>query len=169
VNILYIGGPLHISSGEERLLGYRKAHKKLGVPVKEEMIRITNITAGASRDAIIQAIRKKLSFTAIVAFSDVMAYEILYTLRGYALSRYFALPIVGCDNICEKLMIPLSFPSVGSNGDEASVAVDLLLRKIRGDKETKPSVTVLDVELKHSFYNYEYSQKVSEYPEIHFL
>jgi DNA-binding LacI/PurR family transcriptional regulator len=145
VNILFIGGPLHISSGRERLQGFRNAHKKAGLPIKENLIRITRITAGASGEAVKQALTEKVPFTAILAFSDLMAYEILCTLRIQNENQQAAM--VGFDNIQGKLMLPVSLPSVDSHGDEASLAVELLMKRIREPTE-KPSHIVLDVELK---------------------
>jgi LacI family transcriptional regulator len=143
-NILYAGGPLYISSGTDRLLGYRNAHEKRGVPVKEELIKITDIKEGKTRDAIIQALKDKIPFTAVMAHSDLMAYEIIYALKG----RLPQIQITGCDNIQEKLMVPLDFPTVGSKDDEAKLCVDILMDKIQNKANGKPAVKVLDVELK---------------------
>jgi LacI family transcriptional regulator len=147
VNILYIGGPLYISSGTDRLGGFRNAHKKKGIPVNKNMIRITNITAGASGEAILQVLREGLPFTAIVAFSDLMAYEILYTLENHARDRYAHISIVGFDDIREKILFPVYFPSIRCIEDEAEICVDTLMQKIHGRKN-RPAVRFLDVELR---------------------
>jgi LacI family transcriptional regulator len=147
VNILYIGGPLYISSGTDRLRGFRNAHREKGIPVNENMIRITNITAGASGEAILQVLREGLPFTAVVAFSDLMAYEILYTLENHAYDRYTHISIVGFDDIREKILFPVNFPSIRCIEDEAETCVDILMQKIHGRKNS-PSVRFLDVELR---------------------
>ncbi|AEF80926.1 LacI family DNA-binding transcriptional regulator [Leadbettera azotonutricia] len=143
-NILYAGGPLYISSGTDRLQGYRDAHKKRGIRVKEDLIKITDIKEGKTRDAIIQVLKDKIPFTAIMAHSDLMAYEIIYALRG----RFPHIQVTGCDNLQEKLMIPLNFPTVGSKEDEAKLCIDILMDKIQNKIGGKPVVKVLDVVLK---------------------
>ncbi|MDR2184769.1 MAG: LacI family transcriptional regulator [Treponema sp.] len=150
VNILYIGGPLHISSGADRLQGYRNAHKKREIPVKEEMIRITRITAGAGLEVIDQILGEDLPFTAVVAFSDLVAYEILCALGNYTKDKYTHIPIVGFDNIREKIMFPVYFPSIDSRENAAKICVELLLKKIQEGESHKPVLRILDVELKHT-------------------
>jgi LacI family transcriptional regulator len=150
VNILYIGGPLYISSGTDRLQGYRNAHKKNGISINENMIRITNITAGASSEAILRVLEEGLSFTAIVAFSDLMAYEILYALEKYAKNRYSHVFIVGFDDIREKIMLPVNFPSIRCIENEAQACVDILMQKMHNSWKNKPSVKFLDVEIRYS-------------------
>jgi LacI family transcriptional regulator len=147
VNILYIGGPLYISSGEDRLQGYRNALKKKNIPVNRDMIRITNITAGASGEAIRQALDEGLPFTGIVAFSDLMACEILYTLEKQGQGRYSYVSIVGFDDIREKIMFPVSFPSVRCIQDEARICMDILIQKMH-NRKNRPEVNFLDVELR---------------------
>jgi LacI family transcriptional regulator len=150
VNILYIGGPLYISSGTDRLQGYRNAHKKNGIPVNENMIRITNITAGASSEAILQVLQEGLPFTAIVAFSDLMAYEILYVLEKHAKNRYSHISIASFDDIREKIMLPVNFPSIRCIENHAQACVDILMQKMHNSWKNKPAVRFLDVEMRYS-------------------
>jgi LacI family transcriptional regulator len=146
VNILYIGAPLYISSGADRLQGYRNAFSERGLPVNEKLIRIISAMEGKSREIIIEALEEKLPFTAVMAFSDLVAYEILYALRD----RFNHIEVIGCDNIQEKLLLPLNFPSIDSVDDEARICVEILLDKIQNRTRKKPIVFVLDVELKNT-------------------
>jgi LacI family transcriptional regulator len=143
VNILYIGAPLYISSGKDRLQGYRNAFRKWNLPVKEEMIQITSVMEGRTRDTIINILEEGPSFTAVMAHSDLMAYEVLYALQG----RFNHIEVIGCDNIQGKLMFPLSFPSIDSLDDEARICVELLLNRINSKNNSKPKLVILDVEL----------------------
>jgi LacI family transcriptional regulator len=143
VNILYVGAPLYISSGKDRLQGYRRAFKKRNLPIKEEMIQITGAMEGRTRDVIIDILENGPSFTAVMAHSDLMAYEVLYALRD----RLTHIEVIGCDNIQSKLMLPLSFPSIDSLDDEARICVELLLSRINNKNKNMPKPVVLDVEL----------------------
>jgi DNA-binding LacI/PurR family transcriptional regulator len=107
------------------------------------MIRITSVMEGRTRDAIINILEGGLFFTAVMAHSDLMAYEVLYALRG----RLNHIEVIGCDNIQGKLMLPLSFPSIDSLDDEAKICVELLLNRITSKNRDKPKLVILDVEL----------------------
>jgi LacI family transcriptional regulator len=144
INILYVGGPLYISSGTDRLQGYKNAYKKRGLPVNEELIKIVDLKEGKTKDVLIQALKERIPFTAVMAHSDLMAYEIIYALKG----RFPHIEVTGFDNIQEKLMIPLNFPTVGSKEDEAKLCAETLIDKICNKGARKTVLKVLDVVLK---------------------
>jgi LacI family transcriptional regulator len=146
VNILYIGAPLYISSGIDRLQGYRNAFAKQNVRVNEDLIRITSVIGGSGGELVIKALEEKVPFTAIMAHSDHIICEILYTLG----ERLNHVEVIGFDNIQGKLMLPLNFPSIDSIDDEAKICVELLTDRICGKGVGKPSIHVLDVELKNT-------------------
>jgi DNA-binding LacI/PurR family transcriptional regulator len=114
------------------------------LPIKEALIRITGIREGEVRKMITRILEEGLPFTSVMAHSDIMAYEVLYVLRGY----FPQIQVTGCDNIQEKLMIPLNFPSVDSTEDEAQICVQILMKKILSKNNDKPVARILDVELK---------------------
>jgi LacI family transcriptional regulator len=148
VNILFIGGPLHVSSGWERLEGYRQAHLKAGIPVKDSLVRISPITAGACKEIIEKVLKEQIPFTGLVAFSDLMAYEILCALRTSGNKNYRYTSVVGFDNIQGKLMLPVSVPSIDSRQEEAKICVDMLIRRIGDPSKGEPELVILDVEMK---------------------
>ena len=142
VNILCITAPLYISSGRDRLQGYRNAFKERNLPVKEEMIHITGAMEGQTKNTINDVLKNGLFFTAVMAHSDLMAYEVLYTLQG----RFNHIELVGCDDIQRKLMLPLNIPSIYSPDDEARIAVELLVNRIC-NQGSEPKMVILDVKL----------------------
>lgn len=148
VNILYLGGPLHISSGTERLQGYRDAYQKAGLPVREKLIRISDITAGASGQMMLELLKEKLAFTAMVVFSDLMAYEVMRTMNASPGPHPVQRAIVGFDNVQGKLMLPMNLPSVDCKGNMPRTIVEFLLKDILPEHTSKSKVIQMDVQLK---------------------
>ncbi len=146
-SILFLGGPLHVSSSIERLQGYRDAHASAGIPVREELICLANITSGNGREAVAGALMHGPPFTAIVAFSDLMAYEALSALSS-ALGRsgeHF--PIVGFDDIQTGLMLPQRFASICCISDQSEAIVRRLVNLIKAKPCNEPRLLRLGIKL----------------------
>ena len=130
-NILFVNGPTYISSAKERLEGYRKALEKNGILFKEELVKETNVTAGNSSLLIKELISKKLNFDSVFAFSDIMAWEIIYTLQNTKILKYKNTPVIGYDNIQSRFFYPFPLTTVNySKRKIAYQAVDILLDKM---------------------------------------
>jgi LacI family transcriptional regulator len=147
--ILYIGGPSYISSAKERLQGYLEAHKKANIEPTKGLIRQTDIMSGSCMEEVKQVIEEGGKFTAIVTFSDLMAYEALRAIKEVKGKRLKSISVIGIDDIQSKIMLPIAIPSVGNvEGEGMYKAVDLLMKKIRGESNTTKRI-VLDVKLIH--------------------
>jgi len=141
-NILFVGAPLNISNARDRLQGYRNAFERRKLPIREDMICIAGVMAGKVKDAIFNIMENGPAFTAAIAYSDLLAYEILYSLQKNHLKN---IEVVGFDNLQGKLMLPLNFPSVNSLYDGARTSVELLINRIN-KRNSEPKTIVLDVE-----------------------
>lgn len=147
--ILYIGGPLYISSAKERLQGYINAHKRVKLEPMDGLIRQTDTMTGSCMKEVKQVIKEKRKFTAIVTFSDLMAYEALRTVKEVRYKELATIPVIGIDDIQSKIMLPITIPSIGCvDGEGIYKAMDLLVRKIQNGSE-KTKRIVLDVKLMH--------------------
>lgn len=130
-NILFVNGPTYISSAKERLEGYREALEKNGILFKEELVKETNVTAGNSSLLMKELISKKLNFDSVFAFSDIMAWEIIYTLQNTKILKYKNTPVIGYDNIQSRFFYPFPLTTVNySKRKIAYQAVDILLDKM---------------------------------------
>jgi LacI family transcriptional regulator len=81
----YLGGPQDLTSGREREEGFREAHRKAGVPVREELVvraRFTRDTAYASALRLIQA---DPAPTALFASNNVLGEAALAAIRDSGL------------------------------------------------------------------------------------
>jgi len=108
--ILYISGPLHISSALERLAGYRRAFIEQGQKVDQRLIKIITPKMDAAYRFMKRIFLKKPDFTAIFAFSDFIALGVMKALheQGFAIPEDIA--VVGFDDveISSALEVPLT-------------------------------------------------------------
>jgi LacI family transcriptional regulator len=146
--ILFLNGPSHISSAVERLEGYRSALADSGVPFSETLVREVPIVAGDCRHIIYRVLDEKVEFTAVLAFSDLIAWEAMYALqrRGFESARDYA--IIGFDNIQSKFFFPSPLTSVGSSKTTmARQAFNLLMSRLNAKEAAAPRKHVLDTTL----------------------
>ncbi len=129
--ILFINGFLYISSARERLEGYKKALVKNGILFDKSLVKQSAVTAGNSTILIRELVSQGLEFDAVFAFSDLMAWEIIYTLQNVQELKYKNIPVIGYDNIQSRFFYPFSISTVNySKRQMAYKAVDILLDKI---------------------------------------
>lgn len=108
--ILYISGPLHISSASERLAGYRRAFIEQGQKVDQKLIKIIMPKMDSAYGLMKRVLLKEPDFTAIFTFSDFMALGVMKALyeQGFAIPEDIA--VVGFDDveISSALEVPLT-------------------------------------------------------------
>ncbi|MCL5073110.1 MAG: LacI family transcriptional regulator, partial [Actinobacteria bacterium] len=69
--ILFLNGPLYISSANERLLGYKEALKNEDILFNPNLVKEIKVTAGNASKLLEKIVNEKSKFTAIFAFSDL--------------------------------------------------------------------------------------------------
>jgi LacI family transcriptional regulator len=130
-DILFLNGPKYISSAVERLEGYVKAYEQAGIKYNPALVREISIKSGSVKKAITKVIKDGIRFTAVFAFSDMIAWETMYVLSELGNEISGQIDIVGFDNIQSKLMFPSALTTVKtSKTTMAKRAVAILLRKI---------------------------------------
>lgn len=127
-NPLYIGAYEYVESSRNRFDGLVQAFSEKGISLSQK--RFIQISPKA--DSVCSTIRKiiedNVQFDSIVAFSDLIAFEIMSMVKN--------VPVIGFDAICSHLHIPSHNISVGmTNGGWAEKATNALLRKIEGAKD----------------------------------
>ena len=146
--ILFLNGPFQISSAAERLQGYRSALAKAGIPFEAQLVREIPIVAGDCRHVIYKVIDDQIAFTAVIAFSDLIAWEAMYALQKRGLENPRDYAIVGFDNIQSKFFFPFPLTSIGSSKSTmARKAFNLLLRRLNTGTEPATRKNVLDTTL----------------------
>lgn len=146
--ILFVGEAPHISSTVERLAGYRQALDEYHLPFDPALA----YTKGLSRHRLEGMLRTSLEaddpFTAVFAFSDYVACDILTLLRQIDPAN--KIEVVGFDGICTDITFPLNIDSVYTPKKAmASALVDSLLDKLRanGEEPVQPCRVVIDTTL----------------------
>jgi LacI family transcriptional regulator len=143
-----LNGPLYVSSSRGRLAGYKRALKEAGLPVRLELIREVPIIGDEGAAAISAVLREKLDFTAIFAFSDLIALEAWACLekKDYKIPQDYSL--IGFDNIQSRLAIPFRLSTVSANETKiAAIAIDFLIGIMKGEQPSCPSHHIIDTEL----------------------
>ena len=133
--ILLLNGLGHISSAVERKAGYLRAHAEAGIDPGQEMMVEIPVTASGCAKAIDRLMQKRVSFSAIFAFSDMIAWKSWACLHQHGLYVPKDVSIVGFDNIHSRLGFPFQLTSISSDKRRMSTAaVDVLLEAVKADR-----------------------------------
>jgi LacI family transcriptional regulator len=111
------------------------------------------ITSDGCAEVITHILQEKIRFTAIFAFSDMIAWDVWTCLRkrGFKIPEDYSL--IGFDNIQSRLTIPFQLSTISSSkGRMSNTAVDCLMCIMRGEQASHTECgglcsQVLDTEL----------------------
>ena len=126
-DILFLGGPECVSSARERREGFMAEIEAAGASAR---VCEVPIIADASQ-SIEQAISQAQGVTAVCAFSDYIAWQVLFAFseRGVRVPEDVA--VIGFDDIQSEIHVPVPLTTIGCDkravGDHA---VELLMRRI---------------------------------------
>lgn len=145
--VLLLNGLGHISSAAERRAGYLRAHAKAGLAPRRELMVEIPVTASGCAKAIDRLMQKRVSFSAIFAFSDMFAWKSWACLKRHGLRVPEDVSIIGFDYIHSRLELPFQLTSISSQKRRMSTtAVDVLLAAIQedwGKAERQPAQQVV--------------------------
>lgn len=144
--ILFLNGDPRISSAQERQQGYFDALREAGLSPEAGMVRTIPVTAEKSRE-LIPGLLAGGGFTALLAFSDLLAWEAVCALKDQGQRVPGNCSVIGFDNIQSRFSYPLRLTSVSfSKAAMATKAVEVLLARIQ-DPALPPQDIVLPVRL----------------------
>jgi LacI family transcriptional regulator len=147
-NILLLNGPKYISSARERGAGYKKALRDNAIPLSNDLIREIVVTGEDLQHFVNKIIDEGTRFSAIFAFSDLIAWETIFALNNRGLKVPEDVAIVGFDDIQSRLFFPIPLTTIGSiNGRMSETAVKMLMTKIQSKKKIPACNAVVDVDL----------------------
>ena len=141
-------GASYISSARERLAGYCRAHEEAGLPVDMALVCEGSVLGEKSLDYYENIMSRDLGFTAVFAFSDLIAWDFwrFLHLKGYNVPEDFSL--VGFDQIQSRLYIPYELCSVCSHKKLMSVeTVDVLVKRMKDGAESEKIHRVIETAL----------------------
>ena len=129
--VLVITADPHISSSRERLSGFTRAMTERGVSVDPSLIRLSDPSAHDSAALIDELLRDRTDFSAIFAFSDYIAWELIYALNLRGIRVPEDISIVGFDDVQSHMCFPPPLTTVHfPKRTISTTSVSLLLERI---------------------------------------
>ncbi|WP_051328799.1 LacI family DNA-binding transcriptional regulator [Geminicoccus roseus] len=129
--IAMIGVNETISTGRERLAGYRAALAEAGIPPDPSIEIACPGVRKAGHDALIQLLRDDDPPTAFVCFNDITAFGVMLGLQSLGLKAGQDISVVGFDDVEESVLWRPALSTEHVSCDAIGVAaVRLLMRRI---------------------------------------
>ena len=94
----HIGGPLHLTSGRERLQGYLDAMQSAGLPVNQDWIRIGNHKYESGYQNTLNLLDSHPELTALFCENNMMSLGALTALRDRQIDVHDQMAVVGFDD-----------------------------------------------------------------------
>jgi len=146
--IAIIAGPSNISTGQERVEGYRQALREHKLPVDEGLIAHGIYTPDSGYQFAKQMLKLEPKPTAIFAGNNFMAVGALQALREEGLRIPQDVALVGFDDIPQGSLISPALTVVSQPAYEMGVAAaESLLSRLSGKYRGKPRDIVFDVSI----------------------
>jgi len=145
--ILFINGPLYTSCARERMAGYKKALVENNIKLDTKLLKEGALKMEDGYRVIKKVISSKLDFTAVFAFSDLVAFGVIKALKEQGRKMPDDVAVVGYDNIDFGFSLELPLTTVHIPKYElGSEGMKLLHRKIN-EKINETQKIVLDTKL----------------------
>ena len=109
--ILFLNGPMYVSSARERLAGYKQALRENGIEFNDSLVSEGNLTMEDGYRVMRHHLSKgRIQFTAVFTYSDFVALGVMKALEEKRLRIPEDVAIVGFDdiNFSSLLKIPLT-------------------------------------------------------------
>jgi len=145
-----VNAPSHISSAQERFHGFVTAHADAGVEVSDSLISFGALSSAEGHEVMARMLAESLDFTAVVAFSDFVAFGVLQAAAEHGLRVPSDLSVVGIDDTEFSSWLPSPLTTVRSPKrtlGAASVRAIVSLLDSDGANPTPMIHEVLDMEL----------------------
>ncbi len=145
--ILYLAGPSHLTTSQERLEGYRKALNRYRLKEVGCLIQFTKAKMEDGYQVVKKFLDRQMEFTAIASFNDYLAFGALRALRERNLKIPEDVAVVGYDDVefAEIALVPLTTVRI-SGSELGNRAAKLLLSYLKGKVE-KPQKVIIMPEL----------------------
>lgn len=138
-SILYINTPIYNSSSHERLRGFKEVCYKKGITNIKEIVYDNN---GDYFKEIATSIVDS-QYTAIVAFNDMIAWDLMVELKKIGKSVPEDIALVGFDNLHSLLSLPFELTSIScSKNAMTTKAVELLLKRMQNPDLPTEKITL---------------------------
>ena len=145
--IVLIDGFLYKSPAKGRLEGYKRALNKYRIPLDDSLISVGDINIEDGYERTKQMLEKKLGFTAVFAYNDMMAFGAMQAIKEKKLRIPEDIGLVGYDDISFSSLMNPPLTTIRLNKQGLGIeSVKLLLSCINGNRK-KIKKVMLRVEL----------------------
>lgn len=147
--IAMVNGPLHISSARERFQGYADAQARHGIEIDRSLVVTGALTVGEGFDLARSILKHAPPPSAIVSYSDFVAFGVMQAVREAGLSIPEDVAVVGFDDVWMASCLQVPLTTIRSPKEELGrQAMQLLVRRLRNDQGTAETDKLkLDVQL----------------------
>ncbi|MBC35622.1 MAG: LacI family transcriptional regulator [Bacteroidetes bacterium] len=146
-NIVHFAGPQHLSIGENRKLGYIKAHREMGIPVNEDLIVVCDSFEQA-QEIIPEFYNKHPEIDGVFTVNDLTAFGTIKGLKQVGKRVPDDVAVCGFTNSFISNMGDFELSTVDQKGFEmGQVAAGLLLDRMKSEENYPPVQKVLKTEL----------------------
>lgn len=133
-DILFVNAPVAVSSARERMNGYKEALLEYGVT--NPKVATVTLSPHHRLEQLKQALLSDRSYTAVIAFSDMIALEVISILKEQNYSVPEDISVVGFDNIQSNYLLPTQITTVSSSKKlMVKKSVELLMEQIQTRKQ----------------------------------
>lgn len=130
--VLVVTAGMHISSARERLRGFRRAMRERGVLLPEELIVETDASAHNVSRMVCERLDAGADFSAVFAFSDYIAWEVIYALNERGIAVPGDISVMGFDDVQSHMRFPPPLTTIHTPKRTLCLrSVELLMRRIR--------------------------------------
>jgi LacI family transcriptional regulator len=144
----FLAGPATLSSSEQAIAGFLKAHKTYRVPVDKDLILRIPQNYDAAYSATLKLLKKNKDITAIFSLTDFMCIGIYRALQEMGLKIPDDMAVVGYDDLTLTRFLQPSLTTVRQpNSEIGRKAAELILGNIREGARWKPQTVTLQPEL----------------------
>lgn len=151
-DIAFLGGPIAVASGRDRLEGYRQALGRRGIPFDEELVAFHDPPLPAAGTAMVgEILAKRPNTTAFFAFNDLVAIGAMDELRSRGYKPGVDISVLGFDDILAARFSNPPLTTVQQLGyEKGSLAVKQLLQVLAGDHEKRSTVVPTKLVIRES-------------------
>jgi DNA-binding LacI/PurR family transcriptional regulator/signal transduction histidine kinase/ActR/RegA family two-component response regulator len=133
--IFFVGGPEHNTDARERLEVYRQVLERHGIPFDPELVRLGNFTMGAGAEIVRNALKRGVSFDAVVAANDGMALGGMQALREHGVHVPEQVSLTGFDDLVLARFMDPPLTTIRQPIERmASMAIESLVRQMDGEE-----------------------------------
>ena len=146
-NIMLLNAEPHISSSQDRQEGYTQALFEAGLPANDKLIH--NIPVLGKYESYLDAIfDPPVYFTAIIVFSDMLAWELLDYLAAIGYRIPEDMSIIAFDDLHSQYALPFRLASITSQKEKMShLSAKIIINQIANPDASQKEKIVLNTRI----------------------